>query len=272
MIGRIFVQKRYIHLKCSTAKEQIADRLQYHPQIVELQLFEADIENPIRIYRAIRELKSSGVTVYLHHPMKVKGKFLDLLSPDPEVTEFYHSSNQILDDICTNENIYCVVHPHYEKFRNGKVDPSFPNITLEQTLQLSEAIQSLRRTTRDRFLWENTPRGIFSNGNPNWFTHLVQPQKLPICYDISHAFMSFHGDNNKLVADIHQTLPYIRYFHVVDSKGTAEHDALPLGTGNIDWVRIKEFIVQRDFIFEIDLPDYNDGRLMVDSAEFFASL
>jgi len=260
------------NVKCSLAIEQIEDRLRYEPNIVELQVFEGDIRNPNRIIQVIQLFQERKVKVYLHHPMKVNGKFLDILSKDPEVFEFYRSSCSIIYDICESEDILCVVHPHYEKCVSGMADTSNENYIIEKSIELKNAIQEIRNHKVDRFLWENAPTGIFSSLNPYWLANIVEPIQLPLCYDISHAFMSFRGDNDKLENEIISTYPFTHHYHVVDSKGTEIHDALSLGLGNIDWLRFKKYILNRDFIFEVDLPNYNDCTPMIESAGYFYSL
>ncbi|WAH41415.1 sugar phosphate isomerase/epimerase [Alicyclobacillus fastidiosus] len=261
-----------INLKCSLAPEQIEDRLKYRPHVVELQLFEKDIYEPQRIGEAIQKLRDNGVKVFLHHPMKVSGKFLDILSCDPEVYDFYRSSCDLLDQICNSEDLFCVVHPHYEKCESGMADSSDTVRILERSHALKEAIQEVRSTTHDRFLWENAPKGIFSSVNRYWISHIIRPAQLPVCYDISHSFMSCRGDNLKLEQDLSEAFPFTHYYHVVDSAGTEVHDAMCLGAGGIDWSKLKPYILQRDFIFEIDLPDYNDCTPMVQSSAFFEAI
>lgn len=263
---------RHMNLKCSLDPRQIQDRLQFHPDTVELQLFEADMETPERIVSAIRTLKDHGVKVFLHHPMTFDGQYLDIMSDAPQMHAFYRSSCATLDEICATEDVYCVVHPHYSRLPSGVLDLANEDEVRARSVALREAIQEIRSSTADRFVWENTPEGIFASSNPMWFTHIVEPLRLPICYDISHSFMSLRGDNDRLWHDLDQLFPYTKYYHVVDSVGTAGHDALPLGEGAIDWTKLKPYIVQRDFIFEIMLKDHLYCTEMVDSVSYFEAL
>ena len=84
--------------------------------------------------------------------------------------------------------------------------------------------------------------------------------------------MSFRGDNSKLEQNLREAFPFTRHYHVVDSAGTEVHDGMSLGLGGINWLRLKQYILQRDFIFEIDLPDYKDCTPMIQSADYFSSL
>lgn len=266
------MRNQFIHLKCSTDRGQLEDRLVYRPQIVEIQLFERDIASPKLIMETIKRLKENDVKVILHQPMKVNGKFLDILSNDLEVHHFYRRSCEILNEICYSEEIFCVVHPHYEIGDSGRIDTANTMLLRDRSKDLRNEIAGIRDITCDRFLWENSTTGIFSGENPYWLSEIVQPMNLPLCYDISHAFMSFGGDNDKLEKNIIDTFPFTFHYHVVDSEGSHVHDALSLGSGRIDWKRLKPYIIQRDFIFEIELPEYNDCTPMIQSATYFESL
>jgi len=266
------MQNPYIHLKCSTDRDQIEDRLKYRPHLIEIQLFEKDIDSPSLIVETIKRLKEHDTKVILHHPMKVNGKYLDILSDDLEVYNYYRRSCEILNEICYTQEISCVVHPHYDHCISGTVDTSDIMLLLERSEVMREAIAAIRDITCDRFLWENSPRGVFSGENPYWISDIVQHMNLPLCYDISHAFMSFRGDNIELEKNIISAFPFTLYYHVVDSQGSQIHDALTLGSGRIDWGRLRPYILQRDFIFEIELPDYTDCTPMIQSAKYFESL
>ncbi|WP_219621084.1 hypothetical protein [Bacillus sp. UMB0893] len=85
-----------------------------------------------------------------------------------------------------------------------------------------------------------------------------------MAYDISHAFISFKGDNRLLLEQIEKLDSYIQYFHVVDSKGQ-QHDGLQLGTGKINWEPILPFLMNRPYIYEINLKDITAAVEMYES-------
>ncbi len=261
-----------VNLKCSLAPAQIADRLKYRPSIIELQLFAPDLTEPNRIIETIGALKAQGVRVYLHHPMTVQGRFLDILSPDPAVAAYYRTSSLLLDEICQRCDVLCVVHPHYSKCESGHIDGSNRQDLLARTEALREALRRLNAELSGRFLWENAPCGLFSTENPHWISEIMRPLNLPVCYDISHAFMGLRGDNQATRLDLVEAFPFTRYYHVVDSVGSQLHDALELGQGAIRWQSLKSYILQRDFIFEIDLKNYEDCTPMIRSCEYFEAL
>lgn len=254
-------------LKCSLARTQLENRLRYEPNLIEIQLFEEDFKSPERILDTVRYLKQRGIRVFLHHPMRVKGKSLNIMSEDPEVSSFYRDSCDVLDDICVREDIWCVVHPHY-----SHPAPRDAVSLLASSIELTEHIESVLQRSHGRFLWENSPSGLFSSANPYWLSHVVRRLGLPLCYDISHSFMSFGGSNERLKNDVQRAFEYTRYYHVVDSQGTDVHDGLPLGHGGIQWEALKPFIQAREFVLEILLSDYEDCSPMVDSALYFEAL
>lgn len=172
----------------------------------------------------------------------------------------------MLADICKRENIRCVVHAHYvDTYSSSRTD-------LENTLKMKHRILEILDFCGDCFLWEDTIGGLFSYANPHLLPHLVKPLNLPLNVDISHAFISFGGDNDRLEETLRLTRPYARYYHVVDSCGE-HHDSLPLGKGKIDWRRVIPYVEDRPFIFEITLPgDHTDCTLMIESARTFTEI
>lgn len=254
-----------VRLKCALEARQILDRLQHQPEILELQLFEKDVYQPERLIRIIRMLKKKGIRVYLHHPMKFRGQFVDILSEDRERRDFYDWSCSILTQVCRQERVKCVVHAHYagtecselDHFRLGK--------------KLRNRIRRFAEEAGEWFLWENTTQGMFSQENPYFISELVKPLGLSLCLDISHSFIAFQGDNEKLQQGLTEALPFVEYYHVVDSLG-AGHDSLSLGLGKVDWSRVLPYLTGKDFIFEIGLEDVYDCTPMIRSAEYLAQL
>lgn len=254
-----------VRLKCALEVRQILDRLRYQPEIIELQLFEKDLYQPERLVRIIRMLKKKGIKVYLHHPMRFRGQFLDILSEDRQRREFYDWSCGILTQVCKLEQVKCVVHAHYagtecselDHFRLGK--------------RLRNRIGRFAEEAGEWFLWENTIQGLFSQENPYFISELVKPLGLSLCLDISHSFISLKGDNEKLQQGLAEALPFAAYYHVVDSMGEG-HDSLPLGLGKVDWNGVRPYLAGKDFIFEIGLEDVYDCTPMIQSAEYLATL
>jgi hypothetical protein len=253
---------QFTRLKCSLDSEQIKNRVNYGPEILEIQVAETDLVDDTNLLQTIRKLKILGIQVYLHHPITYKNKKLDIMSTDNEIIEYYQLSCERLSGICKQESVHCVVHAHYSKSESSYYEGR------SYTRKMKERIERIIQTSGDYFLWENTTKGLFSYANPYLLSEIIEPLHLSLCFDVSHAFISLKGNNEKLKQVVNQVHEYVRYYHVVDSKGI-HHDALPLGKGNIDWKSLKPYLLQKDFIFEIGLKDYLDCTPMIQSADYF---
>jgi len=254
-----------MRLKSSLDRESLDDRLQYEPEIIEFFLSVDDLEQSDLIRSRIRELRERGIRVYLHHPTRYNGKFLDILSPDPDRYRYYQESTERLVAICQEEGAKCVIHANYVKSEN-------PEITRERTLLMKAEIEKILVYGRDVLLWEDSTDGLFCYANPYLIDEVIIPLQLPVNVDVSHTFISFRGDNERLRDVLERTAPYAQYYHLVDSMGEY-HDSLPLGQGKIDWQMVKKLVNGKDYIFEINL---NGGHIdctpMVESARYFDSL
>lgn len=257
---------KYIRLKGNFKDKTIADRLQYNPEILEFYTADTDLEQPDYMMEQIRMLKQRGIKVYLHHPVKHRGNFLDIMSRDPGMAAYYMKSCRQLADLCEAMDIHCVVHAHYQDTESSL------EVSKESTRRMRDSIARVREFAGDRFLWEDSIEGIFSYANPYLLEELIAPLNLPLTVDVSHTFISFRGDNASLERVLADTRPYARYYHVVDSMGLS-HDSLPLGEGKINWRMVKPYVADRDFIFEIGLKgDHSDCTPMVESAAYFCSI
>lgn len=258
---------KIIRLKGNLEQSNLENRLSYNPDILEFYLNDLDLKDHGLIRERIRLLHDRGVKPYLHHPPMCRGEYLDILSGSPQVRRFYHESCELLARICREERAKCVVHAHYVH------TDSCRNITRERTVILREEIRKVMAYSREAFVWEDSTEGLFSFGcNPYLIDDLIEPLELPLTVDVSHTFISFRGDNERLRDILVRTEPFARYYHLVDSMGI-EHDSLPLGLGRIDWRMVKPIVLEKDFIFEITLSgDHSDCTPMVNSAHYFADV
>lgn len=253
-------------LKCSTYTEQLYDRLKYKPDIIELHLNEDDLFASKRkqLENTISMLSSQGCAVYLHHPTQYNGKYLNISHEQKEHNLFFHLSTRILAEICQSHSIKCVIHPHY-------IPTATSFINKENTDKMLHQINQILSYGKEVFLWENSIYGLFTAQNPNWLEEIIRPLNLPLAYDISHAFISFKGDNKLLLEQINKLDSYIQYFHVVDSEGQ-KHDGLKLGTGRINWKSIIPFLMSRPYIYEISLKDKTNSVEMYESHLYLVDL
>jgi sugar phosphate isomerase/epimerase len=257
---------KYVRLKSDIKPRCLKDRLQYNPEIIELHLTEQDLVEPLRLINAIRQLQANGVVVYLHHPMSTNGKMLDILSSNTEISTYYEWSTRVLVDICKNEGVQCVIHAHY-----SGTESSF-DINIERTKLMKDNISKILEYGYDFLLWEDTIGGLFSYQNPYLISELIEPLNLRVNVDISHTFISLNGDNNKLIDILESTKEFAKYYHIVDSQGVT-HDGLSLGQGGVDWIRVKPYIHNKPFIFEIALEEpHDDCTPMIDSYKYYMSI
>jgi hypothetical protein len=255
---------KFMRLKGNLEQRNLDIRLGYNPDIIEFYLSDRDLQDPDLIRDRIRQLHDRGVKSYLHHPPKHLGEYLDILSENPQVRRFYHESCELLARICIEERAKCVLHAHYVHTASCR------NVNRERTVFLREEIRKVMAYSREVFVWEDSIEGLFSYGNPYLIDDLIVPLELSLNVDVSHTFISFGGDNERLRDVLERTAPYAQYYNLVDSMGLM-HDSLSLGRGRIDWRMVKPFVLGKDFIFEITLSgDHSDCTPMVDSAYYFA--
>jgi sugar phosphate isomerase/epimerase len=259
-------------LKCSTEDSQFNDRLSQNPDIIEFHLIEEDLFgfNRKNLESKIKIAQDNGIIIYLHHPILFQKVWLNIIDDNSKFSSYYDLSTHILIEICTIYDIYCIIHPHYGlPGEDGYEKIDFRNS--DNISKAKERIAYFESISNNRILWENSTVGYFSFENPDFFNDFVLDMKLSICFDISHAFISFKGDNTQLKEAIISTLPYTQYYHVVDSMGL-EHDSLDLGTGNVDWTVLIPYIINKPYIFEINLKNLNFCNEMISSFRYLEKL
>jgi sugar phosphate isomerase/epimerase len=255
-----------MRLKANMELENLNDRLQYDPEIIEFFLNDTDMARTGLIRERIRMIKERGIKAFLHHPSTYKGSYLDILSKDPDMYRFYRESSEQLAEICREEDAKCIIHANYV----GSVGSEHEE--LEGSRLMKKEIQAIAAYAGDRFLWEDSTEGLFCYANPYLIEEVIAPLNLSVNVDVSHTFIAFRGDNGKLEEVLQRTAPYAAYYHLVDSMGET-HDSLMLGQGKIDWRMVKPYVLGKDFIFEIGLAgDHSDCTPMVESARFFEQI
>lgn len=254
-------------LKGAVQDSQFLERLEHEPDVLELHLVEDDLfgEKRQELERKIDYAQERGIQVVLHHPITYKGRRVNIIDTIPSYKLYYDLSTHILAEIIEKFSIECVIHSNYGNipFNEDKYKQEFNT--------WKDEIDKLNHLTKGRFLWENSCGGYFSGKNPTLYEDIVKPLGLNTCYDVSHAFISFYGDNKKLYEDMRKMENHARHYHVVDSMGEL-HDSLTLGEGKIDWKPLKDMIVQKSYIYEIGLRDQENCKEMLDSHEYFKSI
>jgi sugar phosphate isomerase/epimerase len=256
---------QYVRLKCSTSLNAVNDRLSYQPEILEFYLTNEDLEDEALLLDRISYVQSKGTKVYLHHPMTYNGLPQDILDLDKKRRRYYLSSTEQLVRIGEQKGVKVIVHAHYAD------TVSSYHSTFANLVNMRIRIEDILSFGRNMILWENTIEGLFSYDNEKLIDHLIEPLNLPLVVDISHTFISFKGDNEKLAETLKRTYKYAHYYHVVDSNGKS--DGLSLGEGSIDFSMIYPYIANKDFIFEISLyPNFDDCTPMIRSVDYFNKL
>jgi sugar phosphate isomerase/epimerase len=258
-------KSKNMRLKCALGDKAIEDRLKYNPEIIELHLVEEDIINKDRLFFVIELLQKKGIKVYIHHPMRHNGIYLDILSNDMHMRHWYFEHTKILTDICNTYSIQCIIHAHYSQTKSSD------HVDLDYSIQMQNEIQKIELFSKGCFLWEDTVFGAFSYNNPYLISDIISPLNLNINFDTSHAFIALSGSNDRLLKAIQDVYPYIKYAHIVDSLGK-DHDSLPINSGSINWNNIIPFIIEKPFIFEIGLSDFDDCKEMVESVVIWNNL
>lgn len=224
--------------------------------------------------RWIRWMKHQGLNVYIHHPQDINGGLLHINSKESIIGSYFELSTRILVEISEKYDCYTVVHWNYgadKKVQHQEipVKESYSMSEIEFLVEKTEEID--RHIGKGRILWENPSAGIGAYRDDFVLAELIAQTSLSLTFDTSHAFISLKGNNNKLEDTIKLLEHNIAYYHVVDSMGLV-HDSLPLGDGRIDFARLKPYIIEKDFIYEIDIKNINDAREAVASHHYFTCL
>lgn len=207
----------------------------------------------------IELMQSINVKVFLHHPMTIHGEYLHVNNIDSKTAEYFLLSTRILVEICEEFDIYVVVHVNYGNAVTGNeliADKDSVIKTVSRMLMIDE------KYGKGRILWENGIAGVGAYRKDFYLADAIAGTSLKLCFDISHAFISLNGDNDRLVQLMAYLEPNIVYYHVVDSMGET-HDSLMIGDGRINFHQLHPFIFAKDYIYEIGLSDLDNCKEML---------
>lgn len=260
-------------LKGSTVESHCLERLNREGiEIYEFHLFDEDLigKGLINLRKQIEMFQSKGVRVKLHHPMFIGKEFLELDEEDSKASDFFNLSTRILVDLCEEYDIYTVIHLTYET--QGREGKTYKN---ELIRLINKAIEINDKLGKGRLMWENAIDGTGFYGIDFELANLIKGTDLPLCMDISHLAIGLEAEGEELNDYIEKTLEILKdnivYYHVVDTSGII-HDGLVLGDGVIDFKRIKKYIIEKDYIYEVSLKDFSNCDEMVRSHEYFIEL
>lgn len=263
-------------LKASTDERQIADRLQYHPDVFEFHLTADDFTTAgwAHLQQVVALVQQSVPRVVLHHPMKWQGWRCELCVNEdahPELYRFVMDSSRRLVDFARATGTVALIHGGYNQ-KPGEPDlvGDWPNLKVAQTVVLGR-LSELASRARGHVVFENSMLATFQYGHPDFERELLALD-LPLAYDVSHAFIVLHGDNDALIASLRHLAPAVRHYHLVDSMGQT-HDSLTLGTGLIDWARVlPELNPDASRIYEINLANQWDCAEMLASHRYLQTV
>lgn len=272
-------------LKCSISDSQFYERLSNFPDIIEFHLNEDDLfgNNRKILESRIEECLDNDIKVYLHQPMKICGDFLNVMAIEPLRIHYLELTTILLKDICLKYGIKCIIHMNYGTLkREYEMYNKELDVELIYNNLLNITLDFLDRHDKDRefILIENSINGWGSYKEDLILAKLLSETDIRLCLDTSHAFISFdnltaEGKNNSLLETLKILNNNIDYYHVVDSSCLVNpkiHDSLNLGVGLIDWNLIKEYIINKDYIYEVGLINQENCIEMVESHNYFSSI
>lgn len=255
-------------LKGSTDRQQIDDRLQYHPTTYEFYTDEHDFtkQGYQHLVETVQYVQSRGVNnIVLHHPMNFQIHHTELIAPEkefPQLYRFVEESTQMLIQIATDLDVQCLVHGSYAHETTNFIQ-LYPSLRAAQDAAFKR-MDRFKQMGGDHIMFENSISPIFCYGDPQAEDEIIA-HHYRLAFDTSHCFIASHGSNDKLLASLKHLQSQVVHYHLVDSVGQ-HHDSLPLGQGKIDWQRILPLLNQHaTSIYEIALKNNNDCQEQLDS-------
>ncbi len=265
----------YLGLKASTDEAQLEERLQHQPEVFEFYTQASDMtpDGLAHLSQMIDRVKSAGVDhVIIHHPMAFDHAHNELAVSalrNPASYQFMMGSTESIIELAKAKDVQVLVHGAYNAPLSW-IKAQFGSLEAGREL-VFDRLDYFKALGGNHVMFENALSPLFRFGEPG-FERRIMGHHYRLAYDISHAFIVLHGDNDKLVSSLARLAPQIVHYHLVDSMGQ-KHDSLPLGQGNIDWVRVKRVLnPNATNIYEITLDDEDNCQAMLDSHNYLKSL
>jgi N-acetylneuraminate synthase len=241
--------------------------LDIEPKFIEMHLTWRDLLS----FKRLTGNYSQMLTI--HAPEYFKDKLVDLTTDDIEISN--NSIEAIQQTILLTKKIsgkfkqynkgkpFVVVHPggHFEHLPPVNKDSLYRN--------LRENLKKID-TTGVELLIENMPPLPWYFGG-QWYNSVfmdaaeiesfVASTGWKICYDISHAALYCNHAKVDLIDHAKTLLPYTRYLHISDAKGSAE-EGLQIGEGSVDFKSLAKIFKGKKipFVPEIWQGHLNSGR------------
>ncbi|KRL01176.1 TIM barrel protein [Liquorilactobacillus capillatus] len=270
------IKKPVLGLKAGSDPKQVKDRLQYSPVVFEFFTNEADFtsEGIKRLEYDLQWVKAEATNkIILHHPMRFRGEFTELVAPEkkfPELRKFIYQSTEKLLQLAFDNNVQVLVHGSYARHTQFFIDmyPSLAAARQAVYLQLDK----LAEWGKDHIMFENSISPIFYYGEREEENTIIA-RKYRLAFDTSHCFIKCAGDNKILQQSLRHLKEQIVHYHLVDSMGENKHDSLTLGQGKIDWKEVLPLLnPQATSIYEINLRNQEDAKEQVESHRYLTDL
>ncbi|MCH5463024.1 TIM barrel protein [Lactobacillus sp. LC28-10] len=261
-------------LKASTSLEQINERLQYKPSVFEFYTDAHDMTTNglAHLEEMVKYVQSTGIRhIVIHHPMAYDHHHNEVgvsALKDPAGYQFMMSSADALIELAIKLNVQVLIHGGYSD--KDAVINAFGDLETARKVIFAR-LDYFQNIGGHHVMFENSISPTFDYGDEE-IEEAVIAHHYRLCYDISHAFIVLHGDNDKLVKSIAHLAIQTVHYHFVDSMGL-QHDSLQLGKGKIDWQQVMKVVNPKATnIYEIDLEDQNDSREMRASHDYLTNL
>lgn len=263
-------------LKGSSDRQQIDDRLQYHPVVYEFYTDTADF-TPAgyhHLYEAIQYVQAHGINhIVLHHPMKFHNHHADVVAPEkdyPDLYRFIETTTEQLIRLGDDLNVQVLVHGGYSGPEVQHMVDLYPNVSAARQA-VYHRLDRFARAGKDHIMFENSIAPVFAYGHPNQENEILS-HHYRLAFDTSHCFIELHGDNHGLQSSLKHLAPAVVHYHLVDSLGQV-HDSLPLGQGKIDWSAVVPLLNPKaTSIYEINLQDQNDCHEQLISHRYLVNI
>ncbi|MFT8555646.1 MAG: TIM barrel protein [Liquorilactobacillus hordei] len=269
------MKKIDLGLKASSQREQFENRLSYQPNVFEFFTDENDFttEGMKRLTDAILQVKNQGVAhIILHHPMRYKGEFTELVAPKShfkELNYFIEFSTSQLLQLSFDYDLQTLLHGSYSRHTEQMISlyPSF----LEARNIVYQKLDKFSKLGQAHIMFENSISRLFYYGFEDE-DQFILDRNYRLAFDISHCFIKVKANNNELCASLKRLKHNVVHYHLVDSMGVT-HDSLQLGKGKIDWKTVVPLLNEKaSNIFEIKLSDENDAKEQIESYRYLVDI
>jgi sugar phosphate isomerase/epimerase len=263
-------------LKGSSNRQQIDDRLQFHPDVYEFYTDVNDFtpEGYRHLDEAVQYVQSKGITnIVIHHPMVFKQWHSEVVAPEkdfPELYRFIETSTEQLINLAKKRNIQVLVHGGYSGEEVQQMVDLYPNVKAARQAVYSR-LDRFAKAGGDHIMFENSIAPVFAYGDPEQEDEILA-HNYRLAFDTSHCFIEMHGDNKALQASLKHLRDHVVHYHLVDSMGQT-HDSLQLGKGKIDWAPVLKLLNPKaTSIYEINLKDQSNCREQVASHRYLTKI